>query len=74
MIPVINKNLCTGCGNCVEVCPPLALSSTAGKVALEEEFCEECGFCAVECPTQAIEIIFPISPEQNNVIYDERMV
>jgi len=63
MIPVINVNLCIGCGNCVEVCPPLALSLTDEKVALEEEFCEECGFCAVECPTQAIEIIFHISQE-----------
>jgi electron transport complex protein RnfB len=64
MIPVIDKDMCTGCGNCVEVCPPLALSLMDEEVALEEEFCEECGFCAVECPTQAIKIIFPGSLEE----------
>jgi len=60
MIPVIDEDKCTGCGNCVEVCPPSALLLTNDKAALEEEFCEECGFCAAECPTNAITINFPV--------------
>lgn len=61
MIPVIEKESCTGCGNCVEVCPPQALQLEDGKVQIHEEFCEECGFCAADCPAEAIRIIFPLS-------------
>jgi ferredoxin len=59
MIPAIDKTTCTGCGACIEVCPPGALIMKDDKAVLEEEFCEECGFCAAECPTGAITILFP---------------
>jgi len=59
MIPTIEKETCTGCGACIEVCPPRALVMQAGKAVVEEEFCEECGFCAPECPVEAISIVFP---------------
>jgi MinD superfamily P-loop ATPase len=61
MIPVINKEECTGCGSCVEVCPPGALALEEGKVFVREDLCEECGFCAPECPVEAIAIPFPVS-------------
>ena len=60
MLPVINETTCTGCGACIEVCPPKALSMKREKALLEEEFCEECGFCAAECPVSAITIPFPM--------------
>jgi ferredoxin len=63
MIPVINKEECTGCGNCIEVCPPQALRIEDGKVCLREDLCEECGFCASECPVEAITIPFPKSKD-----------
>ena len=59
MIPHVDKNVCTGCGDCAEVCPPGALIVTDDKVSLEEEFCEECGFCVAACPVGAITIPFP---------------
>ncbi len=63
MIPVIEKSSCTGCGACVDICPPLALYLEDEKVQIQEEFCEECGFCAAECPVEAIRIIFPVFGE-----------
>jgi Fe-S-cluster-containing hydrogenase component 2 len=64
MIPRINNELCTGCGSCLEVCPPEALTMRDDKAFLEEEFCEECGFCAPQCPVSAIEITFPVSDKR----------
>jgi len=60
MIPVIDKNICTGCGNCIEVCPPQAISHEEDKACIAADLCEECGFCAAECPINAIAIPFPM--------------
>lgn len=58
MIPVIDSKSCIRCGDCVEVCPPQAISLSEEGAMIEEEFCEECGFCAASCPSDAIKIIF----------------
>ena len=60
MIPVINKESCIVCGNCIEVCPPQAISLKYEKAHIEDDICEECGFCAAECPVEAITLPFPI--------------
>jgi Fe-S-cluster-containing hydrogenase component 2 len=59
MIPMIDRSICTGCGKCVDVCPPRAIELHHKKAHIEEEFCEECGYCAPECPFQAIVVPFP---------------
>jgi len=64
MIPVISKDNCIGCGKCVDVCPPQALSLIHDHAILRDDLCEECGFCAAECPVDAIEIHFPLSTDQ----------
>jgi MinD superfamily P-loop ATPase len=59
MIPIIDEEACTGCGICMEVCPPRAIIMRGGPARVEEDFCEECGFCAAECKVEAITIPFP---------------
>lgn len=61
MIPFIDKDACTGCGQCVEVCPPEAISLQDETAQIEHDLCEECGFCVAECPVGAISIPFPLS-------------
>jgi ferredoxin len=60
MIPVIDKENCTGCGNCLDVCPPQAIIFQNEKAHIEDDLCEECGFCVAECPVKAISLSFPL--------------
>jgi len=54
VIPVVDPAKCTGCEDCVEVCPPQCISMADGRAAIEERFCEECGECVDECEEGAI--------------------
>jgi len=50
------KNLCTGCGMCVVVCPYDALTLKEGKVEVNEVLCEGCGTCTATCLRSAIQV------------------
>ncbi|MBC8313293.1 MAG: 4Fe-4S binding protein [Candidatus Cloacimonetes bacterium] len=50
----IDKELCTGCGACVESCPTEALSIVDDIAVCDEDACVDCGVCIPECPTEAI--------------------
>ena len=53
----INKKLCTGCGNCIEVCPFDVLEIKDGKAIVKNPGkCRKCGACVSACPNNAIEI------------------
>ena len=56
MIPVIDKEKCTGCGDCVDECPPQAIELVDEKAVISERLCEECGECVPACPEKAITI------------------
>jgi len=57
----VDKEKCTGCGLCKEVCPkgPKIWSMNKNKKACASnlEFCHLCINCASRCPEQAIHVI-----------------
>jgi heterodisulfide reductase subunit A2 len=60
-IAVINPNLCTGCGNCSNVCPTnsIQLEKRDGILSLSRVDalrCIGCGNCVVVCPVKAINL------------------
>lgn len=50
----IERNNCTGCYSCVEVCPTKAIKEVAGKAIIIPDKCVGCGLCIKECPENII--------------------
>lgn len=42
---------CTGCDNCFQFCPDLAITHVDGGYAVLADYCKGCGLCVKECPT-----------------------
>ncbi len=53
-LAVIDQDLCSGCGQCFDVCRYGAVNETEGTYTVTELDCEGCGYCARVCPDQAI--------------------
>ena len=52
---IIDRDLCKGCGICIEFCPKSVLNLTNGKVNIEKkDLCIGCGMCEKLCPDYAI--------------------
>jgi Fe-S-cluster-containing hydrogenase component 2 len=55
MAAKVEKEKCTACGSCVDVCPTEAI--LVDDVAIvDEEKCVDCGTCVDECPSEAITV------------------
>ena len=51
----VNKNICVGCGMCVNSCPVEAISfDKDGKAVIDTNKCVLCGTCKRVCPVEAI--------------------
>lgn len=60
-MPIINADLCNGCGLCMTVCDCGALVITGSIISVHET--DECGYCTdceAVCPTGAIQCPFEI--------------
>jgi len=53
-VPEIDRDKCTLCGKCAEICAFNALLVTAGEVVVFPELCHGCGGCRYFCPAQAV--------------------
>lgn len=65
----IDDSRCTGCGECVGVCPNGAITLVAGKASVDETVCEECEICLSVCPHNAIisvEAVGPVLTEESS--------
>ena len=51
---MIDKKLCTGCGECVEVCPMKVMVKVESSPVTTK--CIACGICAKACPMGILEI------------------
>lgn len=61
VLPEIDVFLCTGCGECLEVCRPQALALVGGRAVLvRPDLCEYDGGCEPVCPQGAIQLPYVI--------------
>ncbi len=54
---VIDKSLCTNCGQCIDYCRFDAISEINGEVIISETSCDGCRLCARVCPSEAISMV-----------------
>jgi len=50
----VDGDLCTGCGECIDVCPMDAIKDVDGTSEVMAERCIGCGLCKDRCPVEAI--------------------
>ena len=64
MPPVINQELCTGCGTCADICPMNVFEQdsprTAPRIVYGEE-CWHCNACVLDCPKKAVTLRIPLN-------------
>lgn len=52
--PKVQKNLCTGCGDCIEYCPVDAIEEKNEKAVIIISKCINCKLCVTSCTNDAI--------------------
>jgi len=52
-----DKERCTGCGQCVEICPVDAINMEGDFPVIDKQWCIGCGVCAIPCPSSAVKLV-----------------
>jgi NAD-dependent dihydropyrimidine dehydrogenase PreA subunit len=56
-LPILDERLCTGCGDCVVLCPTDCLAMRGPLPWLPRPMaCISCSLCVLVCPTAALRI------------------
>jgi len=53
--PIINPDLCIGCGTCAQLCPAKAIDMVDGKAVPDHNRCFGCSICEIACPQLALQ-------------------
>jgi heterodisulfide reductase subunit A len=56
VIAFVHKDLCDGCGQCLEKCPSQAISLSAGIAEVNQALCKGCGSAIAACPKDALDL------------------
>lgn len=56
MPPIVDAQLCNGCGECVDQCPIEAIALVDGTARIDADECTECQGCVEPCPSEAISL------------------
>lgn len=54
MTAIVNTLNCTGCGDCVKVCPTKAIEVVNGKAVIDADKCINCLLCLKACDYKAL--------------------
>lgn len=66
----VDKKLCSGCGQCVSICPYGAIvKKEDGKAEVQDINCRGCGLCFSVCPTHAVTVRY-YRPQQFEAYID----
>jgi len=57
----VRRDLCIGCGLCVESCPQQAISIISSVAQIDRDRCNQCYHCLDVCPQGAIKEVAPVS-------------
>ena len=52
-----DRERCTGCGQCVEICPVNVIRMEGDFPVVDKEWCIGCGVCAIPCPASAVKLV-----------------
>lgn len=51
--PKVKPEICTACGECIDICPMGTIVLKDGKAFVEVENCSNCKVCMRVCPVRA---------------------
>ena len=62
MAPIIDRNLCTYCGICYDICPQDVFGFHEDEIPNIDypDECWYCGACVLDCPVEAVRLRLPL--------------